>query len=1170
VTLRPSILRAAGRAAHVCLVAAAAAACSGDATVFDAAGPGADSPPASEPAARPRRVEIPWTGEATAAPERPRGFGTLTARLPGTTQLVKGVRVVAHDVRTTIRGGLARTEIEEELHNETDRVVEGRYAFALPPGASVSRVALWVGKQLVEGEVVERARAAGIFHGIVEDTVRPRDPALLEWSSASTVSLRIFPMPPRESRKIVLAYDEVLPASDGGLRYVYPLSLGAERANTIDRFSIVVRAEDGDVAPIDVATPTYPASIDTSSQRVVVRYAAERFAPVDDFVITFADAQPSLAEVTSSAPPSDAGDAGYAAVRVTVGLPSGAPPLARVRRDRAIVLDASASQSADTLRASAELALAIAGSLDEGERFALLACDSACATYPEDGLAAPSEASLRGAAAWLAARREGGASDVGGALTDAARRLGGGGVGQIVYLGDGAPTAGELAAASIARRLRPELAARSLDLRLFGVGISLDEVVLEGLARELGATYERVALDEPAERRAEDVARDLRRPIVSGARVEIAGLRDVRPSALPNLRLGDTITVYGRFEGARPEAPSVKLTGELDGATYELATLASPMGDGAPNTLVPRFWAQATIAEGEADGAREADLVDLAKRFRVLSRRTSWLVLENDRMFAEFGIPRTAAAARDLQESGFTGRGGVPGDAPASPRGGASADEGTPASRGSMWGDSIGDSFGASGLGLSGAGEGGGGKSDGVGLGSLGTLGHGAGAESGAGFGAGHGRLAGEHKTSAPRVRMGATQVSGRLPPEVIQRIVRMNFGRFRFCYEQGLRRDPRLGGRVAVRFVIGRDGAVAAAESAGSDLPSGEVIGCVVRSFSALSFPQPEGGVVTVVYPIVFAPADGEPPAPRAPWTPPAATAVSAPETPAAPAALHRKGSEAWRGEGEPALDKLRAALARAEESRVKHEALVRGLLSRGRFDEALARAERYAALDPDSPAARELLAHALAAVGRDDEARRAIDALVEAAPRSAAAHTRAARAFQAAGDERRACAHRRSIAELEPASDASIEAALRCRARSLGERDAVLVEIHGASRPGPLVVKLGEALASAAAIEPTSLAPAYAALDVKVTCETGPEGCPVALVVDPGGAVLTPWLAPGAGSGIAARRVRSGTYRTLLVGGEPSARGKVEIRALGAVGKFTFEAGGTQTVASTLVTGA
>ncbi len=108
-----------------------------------------------------------------------------------------------------------------------------------------------------------------------------------------------------------------------------------------------------------------------------------------------------------------------------------------------------------------------------------------------------------------------------------------------------------------------------------------------------------------------------------------------------------------------------------------------------------------------------------------------------------------------------------------------------------------------------------------------------------------------------PRVRMGAVSVSGRLPPEVIQRIVRQNFGRFRLCYENGLRNNPNLQGRVGVRFVIGRDGAVSNVRNGGSDLPDGAVVSCVVRSFQSLNFPQPEGGIVTVVYPVMFSPGD-------------------------------------------------------------------------------------------------------------------------------------------------------------------------------------------------------------------------------------------------------------------------------------------------------------------------
>jgi hypothetical protein len=75
-------------------------------------------------------------------------------------------------------------------------------------------------------------------------------------------------------------------------------------------------------------------------------------------------------------------------------------------------------------------------------------------------------------------------------------------------------------------------------------------------------------------------------------------------------------------------------------------------------------------------------------------------------------------------------------------------------------------------------------------------------------------------------------------------------------CYENGLRTNPKLAGRVTVKFVIDRSGAVTSATDSGSDLPDKLVVSCVVRGFGNISFPQPEGGIVTVVYPIDLAPA--------------------------------------------------------------------------------------------------------------------------------------------------------------------------------------------------------------------------------------------------------------------------------------------------------------------------
>jgi hypothetical protein len=179
---------------------------------------------------------------------------------------------------------------------------------------------------------------------------------------------------------------------------------------------------------------------------------------------------------------------------------------------------------------------------------------------------------------------------------------------------------------------------------------------------------------------------------------------------------------------------------------------------------------------------------------------------------------------------------------------------------GNMWGPHAGDAFGYGGLGLTGLGEGGDGYGEGIGLGSIGTIGHGSGdgCLTCQGFGNGNSSsfLRRGHQAKAPNpIRSGEQTLSGRLPPEVIQRVVRANFGRYRACYQSALKTNPNLQGRVVVNFVISRSGTVSSV-SGGGDLPNQGVISCVAGAFGGLTFPQPEHGIVTVSYPLVFSPA--------------------------------------------------------------------------------------------------------------------------------------------------------------------------------------------------------------------------------------------------------------------------------------------------------------------------
>jgi Ca-activated chloride channel family protein len=465
------------------------------------------------------------------------------------------------------------------------------------------------------------------------------------------------------------------------------------------------------------------------------------------------------------------------------------------------------------------------------------------------------------------------------------------------------------------------------------------------------------------------------------------------------------------------------------------------------------------------------------------------------------------------------------------------------------------DDWAPGGLGTSGTGEGGsviGGLSiatpGNAGLDGIGDLG-----ATGSGRGAPTSQL-----RRVGTVQLGPIDVAGGLAPSVVERIVRQRVGMMRNCYQSGLARDPWMAGRLLVRFVISREGRVISAVNGGDDLSEKAVVNCVLGLLRATPFPEAESEFVTVSFSVFFRSTEGALlPRPMV-YVPPQ------------PSAIHRAGDESWRNKGDDALAKLRSEVASNPASRRKYEDLVRGLLSHGRFEEALERAKKFVDMDPDLAVARELLAYA--AVTNDDPqlAVLAVDTQTETEPTSLKWHVRGARAFEAMGDERRACAHWRSLAELSPQSDEYTYESLRCRARVLDDREGALSDARRATKPGKLVSELLPALEGGRPPAFNKSAAGAGQLEADFTCATG-ERCPTVFIVSPIGNVFSPYTPTDSRSSaksVAVAGLRDGTYTTLVAGGSPDARGEVELRAFGSIRKFSVGHGGTQTVAATKVT--
>ncbi|HOY18482.1 MAG TPA: MSEP-CTERM sorting domain-containing protein [Haliscomenobacter sp.] len=86
-----------------------------------------------------------------------------------------------------------------EIENPSETLSEYRSIFELPDGALIQDYYLYIGKEKVNGELAEKKTATWIYEQIVNNS--RRDPGLLSYLDARTLSLRVYPFLAKEVRK---------------------------------------------------------------------------------------------------------------------------------------------------------------------------------------------------------------------------------------------------------------------------------------------------------------------------------------------------------------------------------------------------------------------------------------------------------------------------------------------------------------------------------------------------------------------------------------------------------------------------------------------------------------------------------------------------------------------------------------------------------------------------------------------------------------------------------------------------------------------------------------------------------------------------------------------------------------------------------------------------------
>jgi len=614
-------------------------------------------PPVRGPAPRLSHL-VSWAQQARRRAEtdlEPLHHGTLFARDPGVRwngtfgqEYPLPIKQLTVDV--VVEDQVARVALDQTFHNDTNRVLEGVYRFAIPPDAALQRFAMYVDGKLTESAVVERMRARRIYEELV---YRRIDPGLLEYAGTGRLNLRVYPLPAQQDKRLMVAYTESLPKLYSDYTLAIPLP-------EVDQpvADMVVSARIKGCANCELSSPSHQIAVERSGEDAIVKYhrMAEKIG--DTFVVHVRDTR----KQTTVAMHAEGNDR-YMLVRAPVDV--GGAPREYKPRTWVILDDVSASRSQLELKAQQDLVDAFLRELDEDDKVSIVAFDvDARQKLPPTRVLDVDRKAVR-----QSLKDEGGvgATDVDRALEAAMKTLAGTSPDDafVVYLGDGVITSG----ARNLDALRAKIAGKAHFVGV-GVGDGPDTQTLDALAAATGGYATTIDLADDLGWRAFDLIAALHTSRVTGVSARLVDAQGQLVPATAYLRSaqladGEELQLVAKLASdATPAA--VELTGTRNSAAWtQKIALSAPAG--GDSGYLPRLWAQQHIAarllakqepvavppctatkdaacpteaqlRDKRDEEIRQEIVTLGKQYFLLSRHTSLLVLEDDKMYAQYGI----------------------------------------------------------------------------------------------------------------------------------------------------------------------------------------------------------------------------------------------------------------------------------------------------------------------------------------------------------------------------------------------------------------------------------------------------------------------------------------------------------------------------------------------------
>jgi ferric-dicitrate binding protein FerR (iron transport regulator) len=574
-----------------------------------------------------------WTRELMAASESPlvpghrRAGGALVTLDPDGQEVALSLRRFHIDVH--IEDGFARTTIDQTYFNHHLWRQEGTFFFPLPPDASLSRLAMYVDGKLREGGMAERRHARRVYETIVS---RAYDPALLEWVDGSTFKMRVFPLEPRQEKRIILSYTQKLPGLYGTTRYRFPAGHTFEN---VGRWSFLARIRHG--KGLRCTSTSHPLKRHLDGADLIVESKARDVKPDRDVTLEIRDPRQALpaeaaAQFSTAIQKDNDGkaEARYLMVRYRPVLNG---PKKRERRDWVFLFESSGDRDPLLARTQVEVVRKILADAEHEDTFTILTAATRVRLLSRKLQQATPE-NAKAAVRFLEHTHLVGALNLAQALDGAAPFLKAAKNPYLVQLGSGTAIFGERRMGQLVKRI--PVRARYVGV---GVGKRWARNFMKTAAERTGGYVTQINPDEPIRWRTFELLATLNLPRLVGVQVHDPAGKVKFLSHDSSLSQGEELCAVARLRGDGKDMPAaVRITGKLDGKPYRHQVKVEGGAPGAD--YLPRTWAKLEIDRllAENFATNKDRIIELSKQMYVMSPFTSLLVLENDQMHKQFDI----------------------------------------------------------------------------------------------------------------------------------------------------------------------------------------------------------------------------------------------------------------------------------------------------------------------------------------------------------------------------------------------------------------------------------------------------------------------------------------------------------------------------------------------------